>query len=339
MFTSNERSIRKQAQVDFTRSGWRQFFRLNRSLGTRFLRGFVLRYELAAYLTAHEAAGAELDEGCLEICYENGVYLLLRKMQGVWYITDIFAAEEAVAYVEKEGTQSTFTALSGRLIRYMASNSDYVCMESPSVKNEWKDLVSPREKIIHLYTDVLEKPVFEYKELVIGMVCRLTPGKHVLECIEAMQKIHKEYPEWKLEIIGSGKQQQECEELIEQLKAEQYVNLLGWVEHSDLQRYTRKWKFLLFPTDTEGMPNGLIEMMGCGIPAIASAVGGIADIVTDGINGILLSDCSDKAIFEGIRLAITTSEEAYRRMSANAYETINEQFTLEAAQKAGQAYL
>ena len=98
MFTSNERSIRKQAQVDFTRSGWRQFMRLNRSLGARFLRGFVLRYELAAYLTAHEAAGVELDEGCQEVCYENGVYLLLRKMQGVWYITDVFAAEEAVTY-------------------------------------------------------------------------------------------------------------------------------------------------------------------------------------------------------------------------------------------------
>ena len=98
MFTSNERGIQKQAHVDFTRSGWRKFMRLNRSLGVRFLRGFVLRYELAAYLTAHEAAGVELDEGCQEVCYENGVYLLLRKMQGVWYITDIFAAEETVAY-------------------------------------------------------------------------------------------------------------------------------------------------------------------------------------------------------------------------------------------------
>ena len=88
----------RPAQVDFTRSDRRQFFRLNRSLGARFLRGFVLRYELAAYLTAHEAAGAELDEGCQEVCYENGVYLLLRKMQGVWYITDVFAAEETVAY-------------------------------------------------------------------------------------------------------------------------------------------------------------------------------------------------------------------------------------------------
>ena len=84
MFTSNEHSIQKQAQVDFTRSGWRQFAKLNRRLGARFIRGFVLRYELAAYLTAHEAAGIELDEGCQEVCYENGVYLLLRKMQGVW---------------------------------------------------------------------------------------------------------------------------------------------------------------------------------------------------------------------------------------------------------------
>ena len=88
----------RPAQVDFTRSAWRQLFKLNRSLGARFIRGFVLRYELAAYLTAHEAAGVELDEGCQEVCYENGVYLLLRKMQGVWYITDVFATEETVAY-------------------------------------------------------------------------------------------------------------------------------------------------------------------------------------------------------------------------------------------------
>ena len=98
MFTSNERGIQKQAQVDFTRSGWRQFAKLNRRLGARFIRGFILRYELAAYLAAHEAAGVTLDEGCQEVCYENGVYLLLRRVQGVWYITDIFATEETVGY-------------------------------------------------------------------------------------------------------------------------------------------------------------------------------------------------------------------------------------------------
>ena len=103
MFTSNESREQvfckvRPAKVDFTRSGWRQFAKLNRRLGARFIRGFVLRFELGTYLTAYEIAGMELDESCQEVCYENGVYLLLRKMQGVWYVTDVFAAEEAVAY-------------------------------------------------------------------------------------------------------------------------------------------------------------------------------------------------------------------------------------------------
>ncbi|MCI6376600.1 MAG: hypothetical protein MR842_02400 [Clostridiales bacterium] len=98
MLMSNEQGSKRAAQVDFTRSGWQQFAKLNRKLGARFIRGFILRHELAAYLTAHEDAGAPLDEGCMEVRYENGVYLLLRKMQGVWYITDVFCTEEAVAY-------------------------------------------------------------------------------------------------------------------------------------------------------------------------------------------------------------------------------------------------
>lgn len=94
---SNERK-QIRVQVEFTRSGWRQFTRLNRSLGARFIRAFVLQYEMAAYLAEHEAAGVQLDTECQEVHYVDGVYLLLRKSQGVWYITDVFTAEEAVGY-------------------------------------------------------------------------------------------------------------------------------------------------------------------------------------------------------------------------------------------------
>lgn len=105
MFKSNEQGRKRAAQhylrtahVDFTRSGWCQYMKLNRSMGARFIRGFVLRYELGMYLAAHEDAGVDLDEGCQEVRYEDGVYLLLKKMQDVWYITDVFCTEEAVAY-------------------------------------------------------------------------------------------------------------------------------------------------------------------------------------------------------------------------------------------------
>ena len=98
MFMSNESRSVRQAQVDFTRSGWKKFMRINRSLGAKFIRAFVLKYELAVYLGEHEHSGAALDEGCQEVRYEDGVYLLLKKMQGVWYITDVFLAEAAAAY-------------------------------------------------------------------------------------------------------------------------------------------------------------------------------------------------------------------------------------------------
>ena len=71
MLMSNEQGSKRAAQVDFTRSGWQQFAKLNRKLGARFLRGFVLRYELAAYLTAHEAAGTELDPKYASVIVER----------------------------------------------------------------------------------------------------------------------------------------------------------------------------------------------------------------------------------------------------------------------------
>lgn len=97
MISSKERKQIK-VQVEFTRTGWRQFARLNCNLRARFIRAFVLRYELAAYLAEHEAAGVKLDTECQEVRYVDGVYLLLRKSQGIWYITDVFTAEEAVGY-------------------------------------------------------------------------------------------------------------------------------------------------------------------------------------------------------------------------------------------------
>ena len=97
MMSSNERK-RIKAQVEFTRSGWRQLARLNRSLGARLIRAFVLRHELSVYLAEHEASGVHLDTECQEVRYVDGVYLILRRSQGIWYITDVFAAEEGDDY-------------------------------------------------------------------------------------------------------------------------------------------------------------------------------------------------------------------------------------------------
>lgn len=241
--------------------------------------------------------------------------------------------------VEKEGRRSPWTALSGKLIRYMASHADWLCMESPGVRKEWPGLEGKGEKIIHLYTGVNAGPDGSARGPMLGMVCRLTPGKHITESIRAMVEIHQSHPEWRLEIIGSGRQEAECRSLIRELDAGGYIALQGWVEHDQLYSRVKGWKYLLFPTDTEGMPNGLVEMMGWGIPAIASPAGGISDLIQDGENGMLLPGCSVEEIRQGIERGIRTPEPVYREMAKKAHAAIQSGFTLEAAQKAAENHL
>ena len=100
MFDSIHRHIMAgyAVSIDFTKQGWRRFARLNASLGTRYIRAFILKRDVAEYIAAHEAAGVKLDTECQELRYDGGVHLLLRKVQGTWLITDMFRTEETVAF-------------------------------------------------------------------------------------------------------------------------------------------------------------------------------------------------------------------------------------------------
>ncbi len=87
------------AIVNMTRNASKQMKKVNAvirktSPATPLLFKSVLRTELSEYITQHEAAGAALDENCLEVRYEDGIYVLLRKMQGEWYVTDVIADKD-----------------------------------------------------------------------------------------------------------------------------------------------------------------------------------------------------------------------------------------------------
>lgn len=84
--------------IDFTKQGRRQFAKVNRSLGRRYIRAFILKRDLAEYIAAHEAAGVHLDTECHELRYDDGICLLLRKEHGQWLITEVFSTEEASAF-------------------------------------------------------------------------------------------------------------------------------------------------------------------------------------------------------------------------------------------------
>ena len=102
MFDATHRFVMAghSVSIDFTKRGWRQFAAVNRRLlAARYIRAFILKRELQQYIAAHEAAGVHLDTQCQEVCYDDGIYLLLRRTQGTWYITDIVLTDSEAGFV------------------------------------------------------------------------------------------------------------------------------------------------------------------------------------------------------------------------------------------------
>jgi hypothetical protein len=91
-------------RIDFTKGGWRQFARVNRTLGARFIKAFVLRHEVASYIAAHEDVGVQFDTLCQEIRYDDGVYLLRKRVHGEWLITDVSVDESETVSSEEKHT-------------------------------------------------------------------------------------------------------------------------------------------------------------------------------------------------------------------------------------------
>ena len=84
-------------RVRFSKDGWRQLANINRSFGGNFIRAFILKNEIAVYITAHAQTGRRFDD-VLSLRYDEQISVILENRNGVWYITDVIATGESAGY-------------------------------------------------------------------------------------------------------------------------------------------------------------------------------------------------------------------------------------------------
>ena len=98
------------------------------------------------------------------------------------------------------------------------------------------------------------------------------------EClVEAFCRFHRKYPDSELLLIGDGDLRPRIENLIKEKNLQDAVVLLGL--QSDVYGYLHDADLFALPSRYEGIPMTLIEAMGTGLPIVASAVGGIPDML------------------------------------------------------------
>jgi glycosyltransferase involved in cell wall biosynthesis len=106
------------------------------------------------------------------------------------------------------------------------------------------------------------------------------------------------------------------------------VTLSGLIPHDELPELLNRLKLLVLPSYTEGVPTIILEAMACGVPVVATPVGGIPDVVRDGETGFILEDNTPPEIARVILQALACSR--LERVAQQASELIRRERSFEA---------
>ncbi len=143
------------------------------------------------------------------------------------------------------------------------------------------------------------------KKLTVGIVKTMRPRYGIRELILAFEKISKVLPNTNLVIVGGGEQLLELRTLVENLKIESRVFLIGSVDHDQIIQYLHSFDIFVVPSFRESFGVAAVEASACGLPVIASDVGGLPEVVLDGITGLLVPPGDINALAEAMFSLLT----------------------------------
>ncbi|MBP8980267.1 MAG: glycosyltransferase family 4 protein [Syntrophobacterales bacterium] len=159
---------------------------------------------------------------------------------------------------------------------------------------------------------------------VIGTVGRLTAIKGQRFLLEATAKLKNEIPELFCLIVGDGELRQELETLAVTLGIGKRVIFPGW--RRDVANYIAVMDLFVMPSLNEGMGRTVVEAMAAEKAIVASDVGGLKDLVTPGVNGLLIPPGDEEALTAAIKQLYKNPERRRSmgqngRMKANTFSS------------------
>ncbi|NJK60806.1 MAG: glycosyltransferase family 4 protein [Oscillatoriales cyanobacterium SM2_1_8] len=163
-------------------------------------------------------------------------------------------------------------------------------------------------------------------EFVLGTAARLVPIKGLRFLLMACAQLHREFPQLRLVVAGSGAQKDELQALSENLGIADRVQFVG---HTDRLAALMTWfDVFALPSLQEAASLACLEAMALGKAVIATEVGGTAEQVLVGATGLLVPPGDVPALVTQLRFCLENPD-LVRQMGANGRQRYREFFTLE----------
>ena len=164
---------------------------------------------------------------------------------------------------------------------------------------------------------------------VVAFVGRVEQGKGIYDLIDAVNEVRETIPEVRLECAGDGDVRGALRHVaISGIRAD--VHFMGWVSQHSREELLARASVFVLPSHAEGLPMSLLEAMAAGCPVIATRVGGIPDVVTDGVNGLLVEPGDRDALALALHRLLVDRELA-SELGTAARDTVRRRYTTEHA--------
>lgn len=159
----------------------------------------------------------------------------------------------------------------------------------------------------------------------ITFIGRLDAYKGVEYLLEAFRLVLAEGADVKLQLIGKGPDELKLKRLTAALQLQETVIFRGRQEH--VAEELSQTDIFVLPSLSEGMSNVLLEAMSCGLPVVATGVGGAKDMIRHGINGMLVPPGDSTALCNAL-VEVLGNEQLALSLGREARKTVEDRYLL-----------
>ena len=267
----------------------------------RFLRLAMSPFLLAATIIFRHASVVHINTSLNTRAYwRDLVYLAVAKALGARVLYQVHGGELPQRFFRK-------SALLAALLRRTLLVPDLVVVLAQCELAAYRDFV-PEQRVVALPNGidcrpfatvplVRSNPEQPLHLLYIGRVAR---EKGMYEMLQGVRLAHELGVDTRLIVAGHGAEEGRLRRYAQALGIAARVCFIGPVFGADKVKLLSGSDVLLLPSYSEGLPYALLEAMAAGIPVVATPVGAIPDVMSDGIHGFLVPQRDGKAIAEAL---------------------------------------
>ena len=213
------------------------------------------------------------------------------------------------------------------ITKFSIEQSDGITAISHDLRNDTLSTFSvPNEiRVIHNFVncDTYHPDPNRGTEKLLIHLSNFRPVKRVLDCIRIFAEVRK-HTRARLLMVGDGPDRGPAERLASSLGVREDVDFLGKQDH--VERLIRLAHVVLMPSEMESFGLAALEGMACGVPPVATRVGGVPELVTHGVDGFLAQP-GDIDSLAGYVTQLITDDALHAKMAAAARETAVTRFS------------